>query len=179
MVISWVPTYGEDYVCVCVRVCEGTGRSRGCLVFVLHVFVVFVLFFGSTSRYILSLSAWHISVCMSRQFGVLTSTRGRVCRRPPYALAFSGHFTSVETARTTEGQRSIGSHIHEWYECFASSSIYSLLPALHNLVIWCSSAGHSANRAFTQDCVLSFLTEIIFRSITLRMPSHLSNIKWL
>lgn len=166
----------ERTMCVFVRAQVGHGA-------ILCLFCMFLFCFLAVVAAIFCLfhplNEWHNSVCMSRQFGVFTSMRGHVRPRPLHALAFAGDFTFVETAGTTEGQRSISSHIHEWYECFASLSIYSLLPALHNLVIWCSSAGHSANWAFTQDCVLSFLTEIIFRSITLRMPSHLSNIKWL
>lgn len=56
-----------------------------------------------------------------------------------------------------------------------ASPIYCLFPALLNSVILMQQSWSLC----TPGCVLSFLTEIIFRSITLTMLSHLSNIKLL
>lgn len=89
------------------------------------------------------------------------------------------HFLSLTFMRNwrkSEKLRSISSPFHQKYGCFASLSIVCFLHSSLCL----SDAAALCIHAFTQGgCVLTFLTQIIFGSITLRMPSHLSNIKLL
>lgn len=173
MVIFCVSTYGEG-VRLCV--CGSIGRSLGVSC------VCFCLLFGSSTGFFLSLSAFKqmkSPSLLSVELGVFAYMPAIVC----LCLCNGSENCFFTFHLHGKGKKDRGTEIYQltcsqgmWMLCI---SIYSFFPALLNLVIWCSSTGHSANRAFIQGCVLSFLTEIIFRSITLRMPSHLSNIKLL